>query len=596
MVFWRTAMSKLILPQLTNNVKNSGGCSVEGPGPITYDDVESLELNPNKFKGMTITFINMPLRESATPNTPPEGPGILAAIARMYGATPYIIDLNGYRIRDEVADSKGLPNGRHLTLDEAEKYIVQHLNNVGDQDVIAFSGKITTLKWQEEIAKVVRKHQPDTFMVSGNGLATEIKRGLFKWIPELDAIGRSEGDDAILLILRDAQTMKNMGKEKAIKTGSVSKWYMGEFEGKHRFCYEGNRPKYLDKLPYAAIDLLECDPFGYNVLEDYINTPVWGLAANNSSATSFTMQRSLTTVSSRGCPYACSFCYRGSQGERLYGMRSPEHIAKQVRGYVDKYDLDFIGFPDDNFAVDKRRIQAMVPVFKDYGLDKVRWGTHTRMDEADARVHEMAESGCIYIGFGGESASEHTLNCMKKGGFTLKNGMETHKINGRNYEFPTTYVNAIRNTKDAGIHANCTWIMAFPGEALQHLQTTVAFILWQRELMTEGLFSGTAEYEAAVSYVNKSLFTATAYPGTHMWEVVRPNIEKHFDIRHDEQGHPVCDEAFHKYVLELDDATKVLDDKDGNPVNFGDMPMDTFLEAREHANNGEIEKILEMSD
>ena len=59
---------------------------------------------------------------------------------------------------------------------------------------------------------------------------------------------------------------------------------------------------------------------------------------------------------------------------------------------------------------------------------------------------------------------------------------------------------------------------------------------------------------------------------------------------------PICDDAFHKYVLELDDATKVLDDKDGNPVNFGDMPMDTFLEAREHANNGEIEKILEMTD
>ena len=90
------------------------------------------------------------------------------------------------------------------------------------------------------------------------------------------------------------------------------------------------------------------------LINDYINTPVWGLAANNSSATSFSMKRSLTTVSSRGCPYACSFCYRGSQGERLYGMRSPEHIAKQVRGYVDRYDLDFIGFPDDNFAVDKR--------------------------------------------------------------------------------------------------------------------------------------------------------------------------------------------------------------------------------------------------
>ena len=94
-------------------------------------------------------------------------------------------------------------------------------------------------------------------------------------------------------------------------------------------------------------------------------------------------------------------------------MRTAEHIAKQVRGYVDKYDLDFIGFPDDNFAVNKKRIKRMVPVFKEYGLDKVRWGTHTRMDEADARAFDMAESGCVYIGFGAESASAHTLKDLQ---------------------------------------------------------------------------------------------------------------------------------------------------------------------------------------
>jgi len=588
-------MSKTSLTVLKKSVAKSGGCSIDGPGPVSHDFIEEMNLHSNSFSDMKITFINMPLRESARPNVPPEGPGILASIARMYGATVHIIDLNAYRVRDEDAKNRGLSNGRHLTFAEAEGYLVQHLNNVGDQDVIAFSGKITTLRWQEEMAKIVRKHQPDTFLVSGNGLATEIKKGLFKWIPELDAIGRSEGDDAIFLILKDAQTIKRMGMEKAVKTGSLTKWFLGDYEGKYRFCYEGNRPKLLDSLPYPAIDLLESDPFGYNVLEDYINTPVWGLAANNSSATSFSMKRSLTTVSSRGCPYACSFCYRGSQGERLYGMRSPEHIAKQVRGYVDRYDLDFIGFPDDNFAVDKRRIKAMVPVFKDYGLDQVRWGTHTRMDEADARVHEMAASGCVYIGFGGESASEHTLTVMKKGGFTLKNGMETHKINGRNYEFPTTYVNAIKNTRDAGIHANCTWIMAFPGEGLPHLQTTVAFIMWQREQMTKGLIAGTPEYDAAISYVNKSLFTATAYPGTHMWGLVKPALEEHFDLKHDENGEPICDDAFHRYVLELDDATKVLNNKNGDPVNFGNMPMDTFLEARSHADSGDIEKILDIS-
>ena len=63
------------------------------------DEIADLNFNYNQFNGLNITFINMPLRETAQPNTPPEGPGILAAIARKYGATPHIIDLNAYRIR-----------------------------------------------------------------------------------------------------------------------------------------------------------------------------------------------------------------------------------------------------------------------------------------------------------------------------------------------------------------------------------------------------------------------------------------------------------------------------------------------------------------
>ena len=548
----------------------------------------------SRFEGMKITFINMPLRETACPNTPPEGPGILAAIARQYGAEPHIIDLNGYRIKDDAAKARNLPNGRHLSYAETEAMIVKHLKNVGDQDVIAFSGKITTLRWQEEVAKMVKKHQPDCFLVTGNGLATEIKAGLFKWIPELDGIGRSEGDEIILLMLDDAKTIKELGISKAIRSSKLSPYYIGEIGGKHRFQYEGDRPKNLDSIPYAAWDLLESDPYGYNLLEDYIKVPVWGIAANNSSAAPFEMKRSLTTVSSRGCPYACAFCYRGAQGERNYGMRSCEHIAKQVRGYVDNYNLDFIGFPDDNFAVDKGRIKKMIPVFKDYGLDKVRWGTHTRMDEADERIFDMAKSGCVYIGFGAESASEHTLELMQKRGFILRNGLTQKKINGKTYDFPTTMINAVKNCKETNIHGNCTWIMAFPGEELQHLKTSVAFIKWQQEFLSGHYEKGTPEYFNAIQSVNAKMFTATAYPGTKMWTMVKPKLTEHFGITYDKMGEPVCDDAFHNYVLELDDATKVLNGKNGNPVNFGAMSMEDFLQARRHVDNNEIEKILDM--
>lgn len=552
------------------------------------------DLERGFLSGLNVTFINMPLRETALPNVPPEGPAILAAILREYGAIPHIIDLNGYRIKDKESEHKNLPNGRHMSLKEAEDMLVQHLQNHGEQDLIAFSGKITTLRWQENMAKIVRKHQPNCFLVSGGGLATEINTGLFNWIPELNAIGRSEGDDIILLIAKDALIIKKYGWSKGVKSTEISKYYMGDYSSTHRFVYEGNRPKNLDLIPYPAWDLLETDPYGHNLLEDYIKVPVWGLAANNSSATPFTMKRSLTTVSSRGCPYSCAFCYRGAQGETNYGMRSLEHIAQQILGYVKKYDLDFIGFPDDNFAVSKKRIVDISKVFKRFGVDQIRWGTHTRMDEADERAQYMAEAGCVYIGFGAESADPKTLTNMQKGGFILKNGITPTKVNGRVYNFPTTMVNAIKNCKITGIHPNCTWIMAYPGEELEHLKTSVAFIMWQKEFWSEGLTSGTEEYILNQLAVNQSMFTATAYPGTTMWHVVREELKKHFDISYNKQGEPICDDNFHNYVLELDDATKVLNNKNGDPVNFGSMSMNDFLQAREYINNRQIEKILEM--
>jgi|TARA_R110000824_G_scaffold62061_3_gene164551 hypothetical protein len=550
----------------------------------------------NELEGVKITFINMPLREDSKPNVPPEGPGILSAIVRKFGGEPSIIDLNAYRIIDKLSEKNGLSSGRHLTYKEVENMISRHLNNVGEQDVFALSGKITTLKWQEEVAKIVKNLQPDCFLVTGNGLATEIKRGLFNWIPELDGIARSEGDGIIFDICKDAKLIRDVGLTKALNSNKLSSAYIGEFENKHRFVYEGDRPSNLDDIPYAAIDLLESDPYGHNVLEDYIKVPVWGTEANNSSATPFVMERSLTTVSSRGCPYACAFCYRGAQGERNYGMRSAEHIAIQIKDYVDKYNLDFVGFPDDNFAVDKRRIDKMVPVFKEFGVDHIRWGTHTRMDEADDRAYKMAESGCIYIGFGAESADEYVLTKMQKGGFILKNGLVPTKVNGNTYKFPKTMMDAVKTAADAGIHGNCTWIMAYPGEELKHLKTSVAFILWQQQFWTKGYLSGTPDYERFKDGVNRKMFTATAYPGTEMWRVVRKDLKRHFDIEYDSFGDPVCDDNFHRYVLELDDATKILNNKNGDPVNFGDMPIDQFLQVREYVDSDQIDKILDMKE
>lgn len=565
------------------------------------------DIGPTDLRGLNVVFINMPLRETAVPNVTPQGPLLLATNLRdNYGVNATVIDLNGYRIKDELAQKRSLPNGRHLTYDEALELINRHFEVRGEPDLVGFSGKITTLRWQEMIARMVRIMLPDVFLVSGNGLATELKLGLFNYIPELDGVARSEGDDVIVKIAYDAKIIHEMGFANAVNSGKLAPYYVGEINGRHRFLYEGDRPRNLDAITFADLDLIKTDVFGYEMLEYYIGNPVWGTAANNSSATSFTMNRSTTIVSSRGCPYACAFCYRGAQGERNYGMRSAQNLADEFKMHIEKYGVDFIGMPDDNFAVDYQRIVEMVPLLKPLNM---RWGTHTRLDESAGlrpkprgpgeyifenpkRVDLMAEAGCIYIGFGAESASSDVLKAMQKGGFILKNGLADVRVDGKVYQFPRTMIEGIKNCEYAGIHANCTWIMAYPAETLEDLKISVAFIKWQEEFY--------ASCGKPLDSVNKRMFTATWYPGTEMLHHPKVTQMLHdvFGINFDPSTHePICDENFHQYVLELDDATKILHNtRTGEPLNFGDMPTDQFLQAREYIDTGQISKILEMEE
>lgn len=553
------------------------------------------DIEGKEIKDAKVVFINMPLREIAVPTITPEGSLLLATILRQnYGVNASVIDLNVYRINDGLAKERGLENGRILTLGEAHRLMEKHFKTHGEPDLIGLSGIITTLRWQENIAKIIRKIFPDVFLVSGNGLATELKIGLFNYIPELDGVAHSEGDDVIVKIVYDAMLIKKRGFLKALQSGKLAPYYLGKINGKHRFFYQGGRPLDLDKIPFADLDLLKTDVNGNQPLEQYIRTAVWGPSANNSSATSFSIKRSTTFVSSRGCPYSCSFCYRGAQGERNYGLRSAANIAGEMKRHIKKYGVDFIGMLDDNFGVNYQRIKDLAPLLKPL---KIRWGTHMRLDEAmglesenPKRIDLMAEAGCIYVGFGAESASKSVLETMGKGGFILSRGLIEIKINGKPYQFPRAIIEGIRNCEHAGIHGNCTWIMGYPTETLEDLKMSVAFIKWQEDFY--------ASFGKSASSVNKRMFTATWYPGTKMifHPKVQATLAQVFDISFDPATkEPICDEKFHQYVLELDDATKVLhDSKTGQPLNYSDMPTDIFLRAREYIDSNQIFKILEM--
>jgi hypothetical protein len=160
-------------------------------------------------------------------------------------------------------------------------------------------------------------------------------------------------------------------------------------------------------------------------------------------------------------------------------------------------------------------------------------------------------------------------------------------------------VEGIRNTLRFGIHSNCTWIVGSPGETLADVQETVRFILWQTEVYEE--------HGVPASAVNQRMFTMTWYPGVTMINNarVRDVLSRVFRLTFLPVGagalptgalwKPRIDEPFYRYLLELDDATKVLHDPDtGEALHFDDMPDDQFLEVRRVCDSGQLFKILDM--
>ncbi len=569
--------------------------------PLTHPAEIIKSIERSDIEGANVVLINMPLRETARPNTTPEGPLLLVTnLQQNYGVNATIIDLNVYRIKDELAKKRFLKWGRHLTYGEVFSLIQRHITFHGEPALVGFSGKITTLKWQEEVAKIIRQIIPDTFLVSGGGLATELKTDLFTYIPELDGVAHSEGDDVIIKIVYDAKVIKEKGIRQALSDGKLQPYCLGEINGRHRFMYEGNRPRDLNALPYADLEFLRQDIDGNPLLDWYLKVPAWSVTANNSSAAPWLDEDVIpktTSVSSRGCPFACKYCFRKTQGERNWGVRSAAHIMRELQEHIDRYGIRFHGFPDDNFAVTLDRIKEL--------NNLIPWGTHTRLDEVAGlnvttagTAETMARAGCRYIGFGPESASVKVLNAIGKGGHTLTNGMMEVVVDGQPHLFPRSMVVGIQNAAQVGIHGNCTWIFGSPTETLEDLKESVFFMLWQMEFYNQLGVQSQA--------VNTRMFTMTWYPGVTLInnDKVRSELSRVFKLSFRQADptiskkdnvfwEPIADENFYNYLRNLDDATKVLE-CENEPLNFSELDNDTFLKIRELIDSNKTLEILHL--
>ena len=146
----------------------------------------------------------------------------------------------------------------------------------------------------------------------------------------------------------------------------------------------------LDAIPFPAYELIN--------LKNYTNL----LACTNNIA---------NIITTRGCPYACSFCdIRRSR----YRTRSPQNVLQEIKFLVDKGITEFF-LQDDNFTLDRKRTIKFCQLLIEEKLN-IQYKISSRVNHIDNEIASyLKKSGCYRIYFGVESGSQEVLNYLEKG-------------------------------------------------------------------------------------------------------------------------------------------------------------------------------------
>jgi radical SAM superfamily enzyme YgiQ (UPF0313 family) len=239
-------------------------------------------------------------------------------------------------------------------------------------------------------------------------------------------------------------------------------------------------------------------------------------------------------LSSRGCKWSCSFCYRMRKG---FHMRSIDAIMEEIKYLHKTHQINHIQFADELLMAGDKRTAAVCEAILKLNF-KIKWDCNGRLNYAKPKLLAlMKKSGCEYINYGIESLNQQLLNEMGK-------GLTLQQINS-----------GVTATLTAGISPGLNFIWGFPGDSTANLRAAVMFL---------------KKYDPCDEL--RTIRPVTPYPGTKLYRLA---IEK---------GLLQGPEEFYEQKHVNSDLVS---------VNFTDMPDVEFHRALKYANLELYENYIE---
>ena len=166
-------------------------------------------------------------------------------------------------------------------------------------------------------------------------------------------------------------------------------------------------------------------------------------------------------MSSRGCPFTCSFCSTATFTGRRVRYRSSESVLAEIRQYYERYGLHRFVFDDDIFTVHKKRAIGLCRAIASLPFaSDLQWGCNTRIDCLDDETLDaLYDAGCRNILFGVESGDIDVQTRFAKG----KRGLDgfQHKI---------------ERMLEKGMEPYLNFILGLPGENRESIEKIMTLI------------------------------------------------------------------------------------------------------------------------
>ena len=279
------------------------------------------------------------------------------------------------------------------------------------------------------IVRMAKAELPGVRAILGGAHVSALRAAILKDNPDIDYTIVGEGEEALAALMQSGQT--NLDQIPGLTYRQ---------DGETRFSGLRKAGIELDSLPFPAYDKLDGYPHAYKL--PIFNYPT----APNASC-----------ISSRGCPYQCSYCDR-SVFRSSFRFNSAEYLYEHLRYLKTHWGIRHINFYDDQFTFRRQRVVDFCTMMTDKPLH-MTFNCAVRAEHVDYELLKlMKAAGCWMVSMGIETGDPELL--------------AQHRQNS-DLEL---LAERIRDTKRAGIRTKGLLMMGLPGETEQSIQRSMAYV------------------------------------------------------------------------------------------------------------------------